>query len=287
VVETVLRFPAPPRVRLVKGSHIVVRKLFDHDRAYVFQNPDGRVVFAIPYERDFTLVGTTDVDFAGDPGVVTATDREILYLCAAMGAYFRQDVHPEDVVWTFAGVRSLYDDGSPTAKDTTRDYEIEFDGSHREAPLLTIVGGKITTYRRLAEAVLARLARIFNMRPPWTAEASLPGGDFPWDGIEALVARARGLWPFLTEAHSRRLVSAYGTRIDAILGDARSLDDLGPLFGGDLAASEVRYLMRQEWAGTADDVLWRRSKLGLRLTREQQEALDRFMMNDNRALVRP
>ena len=283
VSETVLRLKSPSRLRLVKGSHIILRKLFDHDHAYIFQNADGRIVFAIPYEREFTLVGTTDIDFTGDPGVVAATDREILYLCASVGAYFRADVHPEDVVRTFAGVRALYDDGSARAKDTTRDYELELTGGPREAPLLTIYGGKITTYRRLAEAAVARIARVFSDRAPWTANAPLPGGDFPWDGGDALVARLRGLWPFLTEAHARRLVSAYGTRADRILGDARRMEDLGARFGPDLTERELRYLMRHEWAQTAEDVLWRRSKLALHLSQDEQDAVARFMAGDGSA----
>ena len=281
VNETILRLGAPSRLRLVKGSHIVVRRLFDHDSAYIFQNADGRIVFAIPYEQDFTLVGTTDVDFTGDPGVVGATDREILYLCASVSAYFRENIGPEDVVWTFAGVRALYDDGSARAKDTTRDYELELTGSYRDAPLLTIYGGKITTYRRLAEAAFARLSRFFSPSKPWTAAAPLPGGDFPWDGLDALVSRARGLWPFLEASQARRLVKAYGTRLAFILGEARTVTDLGTHFGGGLTANEVRYLMREEWAETAEDVLWRRSKLGLQLTNEESAALARFIAADS------
>jgi glycerol-3-phosphate dehydrogenase len=277
VADTVLRLPASDRLRLVKGSHIVVRRLFDHDSAYLFQNADGRIVFAIPYEGDFTLIGTTDLDFTGDPGVVAATDREILYLCRSVGSYFRDELRPEDVVWTFAGVRALYDGGTAKAKDVTRDYAFELDASRRAAPLLTIYGGKITTYRRLAEAALARLTPFLQIPPSWTGSAPLPGGDFPWDGIEALVARARGLWPFLSDAHARRLVGAYGTRLDRILGQARNREDLGPCFGADLTATELRYLRRHEWAETADDVLWRRTKLGLHVNAAEQEALSRFM----------
>lgn len=280
VTETIIRQPAKGHARLVKGSHIVVRRLFDHDRAYIFQNADGRIVFAIPYEHDFTLIGTTDRDFSGDPGAVLANEHEITYLCGAASSYFRDEVRPEEVVWAYAGVRSLYDDGSRKAEDVTRDYTIDLDVGSRRAPLVTIYGGKITTYRRLAEAVLARLTPYLQMRPSWTGRTPLPGGEFPWDGVDALTQRARGLWPFLTEPHARRLVCAYGTRLDRLLGDARSFDDLGPRFGTELTAAEVRYLMRQEWAETADDVLWRRSKLGLHLDRDQQAALATFMANE-------
>ena len=276
LTTAMLRLKTAAHVRLVKGSHIVVRRLFDHDRAYIFQSADGRVVFAIPYQGDFTLIGTTDEDFDGDPADAAASPREIGYLCEAASAYFRNAVTPLDVVWTYAGVRPLYDDGASKAKDATRDYVLVLDRPYREAPLLTVYGGKITTYRRLAEAALAEIAGYFVTTPAWTDAAALPGGDFPWDGVDALVARARGLWPFLTDGHARRLVHAYGTRLDRMLGDARSLDDLGEGFGADLTA-EVRYLMRHEWAETAEDVLWRRSKLGLKTTPAQAAALARFM----------
>jgi glycerol-3-phosphate dehydrogenase len=280
VTTAMLRLKTAAHVRLVKGSHIVVRRLYEHDRAYIFQSADGRVVFAIPYERDFTLIGTTDEDFDGDPAGVGATPQEIAYLCETVSGYFRGLVSPHDAVWIYAGVRPLYDDGSAKAKDLTRDYVLAWDRPYREAPLLTVYGGKITTYRKLAETALAGIARYFAAAPPWTRTQPLPGGDFPWDGIEALVARARGLWPFLTDAHARRMVHAYGTRLDRILGDARSLDDLGARFAGDLTAAEVRYLMREEWAQSADDVLWRRTKIGLHASREQTAVLERFMASD-------
>jgi glycerol-3-phosphate dehydrogenase len=282
VAETVLRLPTPAPVRLVKGSHIVVRRLFEHDRAYIFQNADERIVFAIPYQDDFTLVGTTDHDFRGEPGAVTAQPPEITYLCRAASEYFREAVGPEHVVWTFAGVRSLYDERSAKPKDLSRDYVVRLDGGRHQAPLLSIYGGKITTARRLAEATLARLTPFFHMPPPWTHRAPLPGGDFPHDAVDALVARARGLWPFLSKAHALRLVRAYGTRLGRIFGDAKRAEDLGENFGGDLTGSEVRYLMREEWAETSDDVLWRRSKLGLHLRRDEQDALARFIDGERR-----
>ncbi len=277
VSETVLRLPVPAPIRLVKGSHVVVRRLFDHDRAYIFQNADGRIVFAIPYERDFTLIGTTDHEFRGEPGAVATLPQEITYLCRAASEYFRDAVSPENVVWAFSGVRSLYDDRAAKPKDLSRDYVLKLDAGAREAPLVSVYGGKITIARRLAEAVLARLTPFFQMPPPWTHRVPLPGGDFPWDGAGALVERARGLWPFLTEPHASRLVRAYGTRLDRIIGCARRLDDLGPRFGADLTGTEVHYLMRHEWAETRDDVLWRRSKLGLHLTLDEQEALSGFI----------
>jgi glycerol-3-phosphate dehydrogenase len=279
VTTHLLRLKPHAHVRLVKGSHIVVRRLFAHDHAYIFQNADGRIVFAIPYERDFTLIGTTDEDFTGDPAAPAASAEEITYLCRAASVYFRNPVTPDQVVHAFAGVRQLYDDGARRAKDLTREYVLDLEGGGAQAPLLTVYGGKITTYRRLAEVALRKLSPFFALGAPWTEAAPLPGGDFPHDGIEALIARARGLWPFLTEPNARRMVRAYGTRLDRILGEARRLDELGERFGDELTAAEVRYLMRHEFAESADDVLWRRSKLGLRMGAEAVAALTRFMEN--------
>jgi glycerol-3-phosphate dehydrogenase len=283
VSEQVLRVPEPAPVILVKGSHVVLPRLFDHDRAYLFQGDDGRVVFAIPYHHDFTLIGTTDEPFAGEPDSVAPSPEEIAYLARMVSWYLRDPVDAHAPVWTFAGVRPLYGAARENPKDVTREYQVVLDAPSRQAPLVTVYGGKITTYRRLAEEVLARLATILSMRPSWTHGAALPGGDFPWDGIEALVARARGLWSFLSESQARRLVAAYGTRIDRVMGSARSFDDLGPRFGPDLTAAEVGYLMRHEWAQTADDVLWRRTKLGLRLRAEEEASLRSFMATTRKA----
>lgn len=277
VDEMVLRRPQAPRTRLVQGSHIVVPKLFDHDEAYLFQNADGRIVFAIAYEGDYTLIGTTDRDFTGDLSAVAANHDEIRYLCESAMVYFRRPVLPGDVVWTYSGVRALHDDGSRKPEDVTRAYHLELDKRYGEAPLLSVYGGKITTYRRLAESALAMLAPFFVMRPVWTRDAPLPGGDFPIDGVPALVAQTRRRWPFVGEAHARRLVRAYGTRLDDILSGARDMGDLGARFGEDLTAAEVRYLMEREWAQTAEDVLWRRSKLGLKLPAVDAARLVAFM----------
>jgi len=268
------------RVRLDAGSHIVVPKLFDHDRGYILQVEDGRVVFALPYEQDFTLIGTTDRGFAGDPATVHPSDAEIGYLCNVSNEYFRRQIKPGDVVWSYAGIRALYDDGADKAQELTRDYHLELDDRPDVPPLLTVIGGKITTYRRLAEEALAQLAWVIPMGRPWTATTPLPGGAFAFDGLSKEVKRALDRWPFLPEALIRRLLRAYGLRIERIIGDARSLADLGPVFGADLTAAEVRYLMRHEWAQSEDDVLWRRSKLGLHVTSEQRAALGRFMADD-------
>jgi len=275
--ETALRIIPQRRLILDKGSHIVVRRLFDHDRAYILQAADQRVVFAIPFERDYTLIGTTDKPFAGDPSVVLPSGEEIDYLCGVVNEYFRTEIGAADVVWAYAGVRSLYDDGAHKAQDIGRDYALILDERFGEAPMLTVYGGKITTHRRLAEDALMQLAHFFTRSRPWTASRPLPGGDFVYDGVDTLVERTQRNWRFLTAEHARRLVRAYGTRVDQVLGEAHSIEDLGTRFGADLTAAEVRYLMAKEWAVTADDVLWRRSKLGLRFTKTEAEALDRFM----------
>lgn len=278
VAEMVLRHKPSGRVRLDKGSHIVVPRLYDHDRAYILQAPDGRVVFAIPFQRDFTLIGTTDQSFSGDPAIVVPTEAEIDYLCSVVGTYFRATIVTADVVWAYAGVRALYDDGARKPQDVGRDYTLALDKGVGVAPLLTVYGGKLTTFRRLAEDALSRLAPYFPSAPPWTAHSSLPGGDFAYDGVEALVERTKRQWPFLRNEHAERLVGAYGTRVDEVLQAAKRPDDLGVRLGADLTAAEVRYLMTREWAQTADDVLWRRSKLGLRLTPNERAALEQFMV---------
>jgi glycerol-3-phosphate dehydrogenase len=275
--ETVLRRPLSMPVRLDKGSHIVVRRLFEHDRGYIFQTRDRRVVFALPFERDCTLIGTTDENFSGDPAAVKARAEEIAYLCDVINQYLRVTIAPGDVVWSFAGVRLLIDDGAKKARDVSRDYVLDLDGDAGEASLLTVYGGKITTYRRLAEDALDRLARVIGGGPAWTRRSHLPGGEFPHDALQALVTKTRQSRPFLTAAHARRLVRAYGTRVERVLGSARRLEDLGPCLGADLTGAEVRYLMEREWARTEDDVLWRRSKLGLRFSPEQRARLGAFM----------
>jgi glycerol-3-phosphate dehydrogenase len=279
VLTGVLHVEPPAAIRLVQGSHIVVRRLFAHERAYFFQNADGRIVFAIPYESDFTLIGTTDLDYAGDPAKPTASPDEITYLCAAASEYFRQPITPAEVVWTYSGVRPLYDDGASKAQEATRDYVLSLDASDGAAPLLSIFGGKITTYRRLAEAALDKLADFLPAarEKAWTADVPLPGGDFPCQGYEPLVAAIVLERPWLERVLVARLVRAYGTRAQALLGDARSAADLGRNFGAGLSEREVSFLMREEWAYNADDVLWRRSKLGLRLSGDDRRALDAFM----------
>lgn len=270
VLTGVVRSSSRAKVRLVQGSHIIVPRLFEHDRAYVLQNEDGRIVFAIPYLDDYTLIGTTDRDYAGDPAEVQATEAEIAYLCAVASRYFARAIAPDDVLWSYAGVRPLYDDGATEAKAATRDYSFELDGGDGRAPLLSIFGGKITTYRRLAEHALERLQPFLKpglaSRAGWTGAEPLPGGDFPAGTHAEIAARLEQAHPLVSKPLIRRLVRSYGTRTAGILGNARSDADLGRDFGAGLTEAEASYLMREEWARTADDILWRRTKLGLRLT---------------------
>jgi len=230
----------------------------------MLQNPDRRIVFTIPYEQDFTLIGTTDVPFQGNPGEVAISPEEIEYLCGSVSRYFTKSVTPADVVWSYAGVRPLYDDSAAAAAAVTRDYVLDLEGGPGEAPLLSIFGGKITTYRRLAEHALEKLAPFLSPGgKPWTASVPLPGGDIPDLDVERFLAALQAQYPFLTEALARRLVRTYGTRAKFILGRVTSLADLGEDFGGGLTRAELDYLAAEEWAKSADDVLWRRSKLGL------------------------
>jgi glycerol-3-phosphate dehydrogenase len=279
VAQTVLHRNERAPLRLVQGSHIVVPKLYDHGRCYIFQNADNRIFFVIPYERDFTLIGTTDQDYKGDPASVHASPDEVAYLCRSASAYLRVPVTPDRVVWTYSGVRPLFDEsGDSAAQAATRDYVLKLDASPSTPPLLSVFGGKITTYRRLAEAALAQLAphlpAVTNRSVGWTGKVPLPGGDFPMRDFDAQLAAARGRYPFLAEAHLRRLLRAYGTRMEAMLAGATSMADLGPVYGSDLTEAELRYLVRAEWAREAPDVLWRRSKLGLRLSKAEAVRVD-------------
>ncbi len=266
------------RMRLVKGSHIVVPSLFEGGEAYLLQNPDRRVVFAIPYEERFTLIGTTDVPYAGDPGDVRASAAEIEYLCASVNRYFKRTVSPADTVWRYAGVRALYDDHAARAEAVTRDYDLELERAAGGAPLLSVIGGKISTYRSLAEAALHKLRPLVGGAPrSWTGEAPLPGGDLPGGDFEAFLAGALRRWPFLPAPLARRMAHAYGTRMERILGRAAALDALGEHFGAGLTAAEVDYLRAHEWASTSDDILWRRSKLGLHVPAATAGRLDPYL----------
>lgn len=270
-------------VRMVQGSHIVVPKLYDHDNCYIFQNADERIIFAIPYTHDTTLIGTTDKDFEGDPGTASISEEETQYLCDAASEYFEKPVTKEDIVWTYSGVRPLYDDGASAAQEATRDYVFRQDkgGGDHSAPLINIFGGKITTYRVLAEKMMEEVEDLIGSKgKPWTAKAPLPGGDFPAQGFGDLLKMAVARYPFMEVAHLERLCHAYGTRVAMVLGNAESIDQLGEDFGCGLWEVEVRYLMLNEWASCADDIVWRRSKLGLLMDEKQIAALDKWMAKE-------
>ena len=279
VVQNVTRVNSTEGIRLVRGSHIVVPKLYDHDKAYFFQGEDGRIIFAIPYETDFTLIGTTDQEHTDLHEKPRATEAEQDYLCAFASQYFARPVTRDDVVWTYSGVRPLYDDGAKSATAATRDYVLSLDTGG--APLLSVFGGKITTYRKLAEGALAKLVPLIGGRGDWTAGVPLPGGDFPVGDVAKLIADLQRDHPFLTDRWARRLVRAYGTEARDLLGGATEAAALGRDFGATLTEAEVRWLMTREYARTAEDVVWRRSKLGLRLTPDQIGALDTFMAEAN------
>ena len=264
-------------IRLVKGSHIVVPKLFDHDYCYIFQNGDGRIVFAIPYQDDFTLIGTTDVDFTGDPAKVKIDQNEIDYLCKLASGYFKKQVASDDVVWTYSGVRPLYADNgeSENASKVSRDYTLKLEADSGAAPALHVFGGKITTYRKLAEHALQIITRQLGTRDaPWTAKEPLPGGDFPNVSFDDAFAHYAKRYDWMDHRLLKRLLRAYGTRIDMIIGTATKIDDLGVCYGHDLYEAELRYLIDHEWVRKIDDLIWRRSKLGLRLSSEQIAALE-------------
>ncbi len=265
-------------VRLVQGSHIVVRQKYKHDRAYIFQNADKRIIFAIPYEDDFTLIGTTDRDYEDDPRKAAITPQERAYLCESASEYFAEPVRESDIVWTYSGVRPLYDDGATAAQEATRDYVLKAEGGAGRPVALNVFGGKLTTYRKLAEAAVERIGALIGEKgAPWTGSAPLPGGDMTLDAAahygETLLERH----PFLGAVLARRLARLYGLNAETLLEGVASEADLGRHFGATLYEREVDYLMRHEWAASAEDILWRRTKLGLRLTADEAAALDEFV----------
>ncbi len=273
VAETVLRTP-PPRAAAIKLGQIIVRRLFETDNVYVFQNRDRRLIFATPYLRDFTMIGTVARSFKGDPAAVSMAADEVTYLCDAANRYFREPVDPSDVIRSVSGVNLVT--GRP-GRRIAREGTMTFDARRGKAPLLTIFGGDVTTSRLRAERAVSRLSPFYPMSPRWTAHAALPGGDFPHERFETEVERTRERWKFLTGDQALRLVSAYGSRLDAVLGNAKDAADLAPTFGPDLTGAEVRYLMAREWARFPDDILWRRSKLGLTMGHADRERLAAFM----------
>jgi glycerol-3-phosphate dehydrogenase len=269
-------------VRLVRGSHIVVPRLYDHDRCYFFQGTDGRIIFAIPYEEDFTLIGTTDADHPDPQTAPTCTPEEQDYLVKFASQYFEKPIQREDIVWTYSGVRPLYDDGASSATAATREYVLTLEKG--AAPLLNIFGGKITTYRKLAEAALAKIAEALpGVGQDWTAGVALPGGDFPVADVTKLQDRLAADYPFLSPYAVRRLIRAYGTEAWDVLGNAGSPADLGQDFGATITARELDWTISHEWVRSGDDFLWRRTKLGLRLNEAQREAVDTYIRDKSAA----
>ncbi|MFV1850987.1 MAG: glycerol-3-phosphate dehydrogenase [Thalassospira sp.] len=266
-------------LRLVKGSHIVVPRIHDHEYCYIFQNGDGRIAFAIPYQQDYTLIGTTDVAYGGDPAQVKISDQEIEYLLDLVNGYLATPLSRDDVVWDYSGVRPLYDDKNANASAVTRDYVFDLDtGSGETEPaILSIYGGKITTYRRLAEHAMQKLAPVLgNSAPDWTANATLPGGDIPGGDFDRYLDACIARFDWVPSALTRRLARCYGTALEQILGQAKSLSELGAEIAPTLYEAELHYLMANEWARSADDVLWRRTKLGLGMQPDQVEAIENW-----------
>lgn len=278
VLRAIPQVAVTAQVRLVKGSHIVVPRLFKGEHAFMLQNPDGRIVFTIPYQDEFTLIGTTDVPFEGDANHVSISHDEILYLCQTVNSYFRHPIGPADVKWSYAGVRPLSDDESENASKVTRDYRLELADTASDAPaLLSVFGGKITTYRRLAETALSKLQphlQVSNRQ--WTDKAALPGGELPRADFTTFLAGVQKRWAFLPSPMAHRLARAYGTRVEKILGKSQAILDLGEDYGAGLTQAEIDYLIHHEWARSADDILWRRTKLGLHLSAEQRRKVARL-----------
>lgn len=262
-------------LRLVKGSHIVTRQLFDGDHAYIFQNKDDRIIFAIPYEENYTLIGTTDVPYDHSEGPVKISSDEISYLCNAASEYLETDISPNDVAWTYSGVRPLYDDKSADASAVTRDYVLDIEEFAPGAPFMSIYGGKITTSRKLAGHALEKLDEFYdNIGDEWTGDSVLPGGNIPDGDFDDYYERLSHSYPWMQAGTLRRLARSYGTRIDVIIGEAKQLSDMGQHFGRGLTEAEVRYLIANEWVSAADDVMWRRTKLGIHMSDKEQTALE-------------
>lgn len=268
---------ASPSVRLVKGSHVVIKKIFDHPYAYIFQNADNRILFAVPYENDFTLLGTTDVEINAEPGTEKITQDEIDYICNSASEYFRTPISAEQIVWTYTGVRPLYDDASQNASKVTRDYKLDLD-TLKGAPILSIFGGKITTYRKLAEEAVDMLKGPMGLNgTAWTATASLPGGDIPDANFDGFLEQCRDRYKWMDSAVLRDYARNYGTRIEQLVASATSMEELGEHFGGPLYVAEVRYLVEHEYARSAEDILWRRSKKGLHTPEGTTDKLQQWL----------
>jgi glycerol-3-phosphate dehydrogenase len=271
----------PDKIRMVKGSHLVVDKLYDHDRCYIFQNADGRICFAIPYEYDYTLIGTTDEDHKGDPGKPEMTQSEQDYMLKAVSEYFKKPVTKEQVRWSYSGIRPLYDDGASKAQEATRDYVLKLDHPSGGAPVMSVFGGKITTSRVLGETVVQQLKPFFPQASgDWTSTSKLPGGNIAVENVSARIAELQKQYTFLNAHNVLRLFRAYGSEVEELLNGARSLEGMGRMFGP-LSEREIEYLKVNEWVQQSDDILWRRSKLGLHMSTAEQDAL-RAYFGENR-----
>lgn len=279
VIRNKIRSNSREDVRLVRGSHIITKRLFDHDKCYFFQGTDGRIIFAIPYEEDYTLIGTTDQDHDDPDNAPVCTPEERDYLIDFASGYFKEPLSADDIVWTYSGVRPLYDDGASSASAATRDYVLTVD-EVGGAPMLNVFGGKITSYRKLAQSAFKKIAPYFdNTQEDWTAGESLPGGDFPVDGVADLEKSLQDSYPFLTPYWTRRLVRTYGTLTRDVLGDANDAAALGEDFGATITAQELDWAIAHEWVRTAEDFIWRRTKLGLRLAPEQITRIEVYIQD--------
>jgi glycerol-3-phosphate dehydrogenase len=277
----------PFGLKLVKGSHIIVPRIYAGEHAFILQNDDRRVVFVYPYQEKYTLIGTTDIEHRGAPGACEASAEEIDYLCRAANRYFSRELTPADVVWNYCGIRPLFDDGEKNVSKVTRDYTLRVDGDAQAAPVLSVFGGKITTYRKLAEHVLEKIVPWFpQMTAPWTEQALLPGGDLCASTFDEFVAQVQIDYPSLPEELIRHLAQRHGSATRAVLGDATTVENLGEYFGDNLYAREVNYLMTREWANSAEDVLWRRTKAGINVNSSQKQLLTLYMLRHAAQAVR-
>lgn len=285
IVELALGREHEDHLRLVKGSHIVTKKLYEGRHLYMFQNADKRIIFAIPYEQDFSLIGTTDAPYTLSDAPIEISEEETRYLLDSASQYFAKPLTKDEIVWSYAGVRPLYDNKKQNASAVTRDYVFDLMDTDTP-PILSVFGGKITTYRELSEHALKKLRKHFpNLAKRWTAKAILPGGDIENGDFEAFLQRLKTQYHWLADPQLRRMARAYGTRIHELLKDATNPEDMGTAFGGGLTAREVRFLIDHEWAKTAEDILWRRTKCGLHMRETEIETFTQWF-NDE-ALKKP
>ena len=276
-IETKLEQKAPYGIRMIKGSHIVVPKLYQHSNAFIMQNTDKRIVFAIPYREHYTLLGTTDVEYKGNPNDVAISEEETQYILKVANDHFKKTLSPADVVWSYSGVRPLLEDESSDPSAVTRDYTLHLDDKNHKAPLLSIFGGKITTYRKLALSAMTKLTPYFdNLGEAWTDSKPLPGGDLEMS-LDAFAMKLQQDYPFIGANLARRFANSYGTLTHTLLDKVNAEDELGQHFGNQLYQVEVDYLINHEWARSAEDILWRRTKLGLELTSDQVTALESYI----------